>query len=61
MTSKVDFIRIYIEQYMKREKRRHSVKNYRLKTLLSSHSITYSFLFPMSTVYNSYPQYILAI
>lgn len=37
MTSKVDFIRIYIEQYMKREKRRHSVKNYRLKTLLSSH------------------------
>lgn len=60
MTSKVDFIRIYIEQYMKREKRRHSVKNYRLKTL-SSHSLTYSILFPMSTVYNSYPQYILAI
>lgn len=61
MTSKVDFIRIYIEQYMKREKRRYSVKNYRLKTLLSSHSLTYSILFPMSTVYNSYPQYILAI
>ena len=46
---------------MKREKRRHGVKIYRLKTLLSSHSITYSFVFPMSTVYNLYPQYILAI
>lgn len=31
MTSKVDFIRIYIEQYMKREKRRHSVKKLSIK------------------------------